>query len=322
MVCRACSSVRTHWTTPSAAATSPSPSGSACGVSEEPGAPGGQQQRSDRAHVPPQRGAAASHSAATNHGGALRQRTLIGCHPDGTARGAHLQHPVGHRVEPRRHGLRQRRGAPARADPAISAEHGLDLLRVEMCGRLVGEEERGVADQRACEGDALLLSTGELAGPLPACAPVDISSSSPMAARRAAAEPHPGEDERGHHVLQRREAGNEVERLEDHADRAPPVFAAGRDPPVRRRRSRRRRPCRCVGFSRPASTDSNVVLPHPTGPSASTIWPPRRKGQVVERAGAVRPEGVLDSEVARRRRSADCDPPWILSVECATAHED
>ena len=35
----------------------------------------------------------------------------------------------------------------------------LDLRLVEMCGRLVGEDERGVEDHRPGEGDTLLLTT-------------------------------------------------------------------------------------------------------------------------------------------------------------------
>ena len=46
-------------------------------------------------------------------------------------------------------------------------EHAHDLdggPAVEVAGRLVGEEDRGVVDERAGDGDALLLAAGELVG--------------------------------------------------------------------------------------------------------------------------------------------------------------
>jgi hypothetical protein len=46
---------------------------------------------------------------------------------------------------------------------AEEAEHDLRVLGVEVTGRLVGEDDRGVADQRTGDGHALLLTAGELA---------------------------------------------------------------------------------------------------------------------------------------------------------------
>ncbi len=50
---------------------------------------------------------------------------------------------------------------------SISAMHVVDLLGVQMGGRLVREEQRGIAHQGTGEGDALLLSAGQQAGTLP-----------------------------------------------------------------------------------------------------------------------------------------------------------
>src|SRR5207237_656430 len=36
------------------------------------------------------------------------------------------------------------------------------VLRVEIAGRLVGDEDRRIGDYRACDGDALLLTAGKL----------------------------------------------------------------------------------------------------------------------------------------------------------------
>ena len=48
----------------------------------------------------------------------------------------------------------------AREDP----QHLLGGARVEVAGRLVGEDHRRVGDERARDGDALLLAAGELGG--------------------------------------------------------------------------------------------------------------------------------------------------------------
>ncbi len=53
-------------------------------------------------------------------------------------------------------------------EPALAVEPAYDLhdlgrgLRVEIAGRLVGEQDRGLVDQRARDRDALLLAAREL----------------------------------------------------------------------------------------------------------------------------------------------------------------
>ena len=55
------------------------------------------------------------------------------------------------------------RGAAA-VQLAQQLHHRLAVLRVEVPGGLVGEQDRGLPDQRARHGHALLLAAGELAG--------------------------------------------------------------------------------------------------------------------------------------------------------------
>ena len=43
-------------------------------------------------------------------------------------------------------------------------KHDITCFRVEVSGRLIGKNERRVIDERACDSDALNLSSGELIG--------------------------------------------------------------------------------------------------------------------------------------------------------------
>ncbi len=58
----------------------------------------------------------------------------------------------------------QHDGAPFEVEVREDREHVLGGVRVEVAGRLVGEDQRGVGDDRAGDGDALLLAAGELGG--------------------------------------------------------------------------------------------------------------------------------------------------------------
>ena len=87
--------------------------------------------------------------------------------------------------------------------------------RVEVAGRLVGEEDLSAAAEGPGDGDALLLAAGELRGlVVAAVAEADASSSS----RRGARGLDLGELERQQHVLPRGQVAEELERLEDEAD--------------------------------------------------------------------------------------------------------
>ena len=64
-----------------------------------------------------------------------------------------------------------------------NTRHDLDAgLRVEIPGRLVGEQNRGVVDERAGDRDALALAAGELVGPV---VTRDVSSTFSSACLRA-----------------------------------------------------------------------------------------------------------------------------------------
>ena len=55
---------------------------------------------------------------------------------------------------------------PSRLSGLEHLHHFLAMLGVEVAGRLVGEDQLGVADQGAGDGDALLLAARQLARPM------------------------------------------------------------------------------------------------------------------------------------------------------------
>ena len=99
---------------------------------------------------------------------------------------------------------------------------------VEVAGRLVGEQQLRLVDQRARDRDALLLAAGELAR-LVLLAPREAHDREALSrlllalARRVAVR---GVDQRQLDVLERRRAGEQVERLEDEADLPVPDLGA------------------------------------------------------------------------------------------------
>ena len=145
--------------------------------------------------------------------------------------------------------------------------------RVEVAGRLVGEEERRLGDERARDGDALLLPAGELVRRvMHALGEADRASArmralAPLAARDAAV------DERQLHVLERGGARQQVEALEDEADEAVAHDGARVVRPRRRRRARRARSGRASGRSRQPRMFISVLLPEPLVPTMATNSP-------------------------------------------------
>ena len=167
--------------------------------------------------------------------------------------------------------------------PPEDAHHVLAAAGVEVAGRLVGEQQRRLADQRAGDGDPLLLATGELARPVPepVAQPDRVQRGGrPLAALLLA---HAAVDQRKPDVVQGARARQELEGLEDEPDgascaarrarcrpsstgrarpRAGPRRSAGRGSPAGAsastcrtrtdRRRRRTRPCRCAGSPRAA----------------------------------------------------------------------
>src|SRR6185503_13358023 len=95
---------------------------------------------------------------------------------------------------------------------------------VEMGGRLVGEEQRRLVDEGAGDGDALLLPAREVAGAvLHAVAEADALEQLTGAAPRVTSPRARRPQGRGH-VLERGEAGDQVEGLEHDADPMAPVL--------------------------------------------------------------------------------------------------
>ena len=92
-------------------------------------------------------------------------------------------------------------------------------LRIEVAGRLVGQQDRRIVHERAGDRDALALPSGQL---VRADVSSAIGSSTFSSAARARSwrsfGRHAGIDERQLHVVERRRARQEVERLEDEAD--------------------------------------------------------------------------------------------------------
>jgi predicted RNA-binding Zn-ribbon protein involved in translation (DUF1610 family) len=103
--------------------------------------------------------------------------------------------------------------------------------RVEVAGGLVGEQYRRMRDERACDGDALLFTTGELARVVTrartetdafeciACGASRITTTRKL--------------QRQHHVLECRQCLHQMERLKDEPDACcaqtrPPVFVEAR----------------------------------------------------------------------------------------------
>jgi hypothetical protein len=110
------------------------------------------------------------------------------------------------------------RRAVVAAEGEHHVEHDPAVGPVEVPRRLVGHEHRRVGRERAGERDALLLAAGQLRRVVVAAASeadaLEQLRRPCSGARRALAE----QLEREHHVLQCREVGEEVERLEDEPD--------------------------------------------------------------------------------------------------------
>ena len=102
------------------------------------------------------------------------------------------------------------------------AEHLHDLLAgraVEVAGGLVGQEDRGLVDQRAGDGDALALAARQLVGPVVhAVAQADPAAAPRWRGSRRSLRRDAGVDQRQLDVVERRGAGQQVERLEDEPD--------------------------------------------------------------------------------------------------------
>ena len=113
-------------------------------------------------------------------------------------------------------------GHAARADLAQQAHHGLAVDRVERAGRLVGQQQPAVADHGAGDGHPLTLAAGELVREVVGAVGDAEFLQRARAWSRASRADRAVELERQRDVLDRGQAGEQVEVLEDEADRAAP----------------------------------------------------------------------------------------------------
>ncbi len=105
------------------------------------------------------------------------------------------------------------------------ADEGQDLLagpRVEVAGRLVGEDQGGIDHQRARDRHALHLAARELVGPMAAAVPEPDQVERRLHALAHVARAAAVEEERQRDVLLGGIGGQEVEELEHEADPPPP----------------------------------------------------------------------------------------------------
>ena len=141
------------------------------------------------------------------------------------------------------------------------------VLRVQRTGGLVGQQDRRLVDQRAGDGHALLLATGEFAGPV----------------RRALAQAHRRQRfaargacvraggtlrvaQRHGHVVQRAHARQQVEALEHEADLVAAQCAPALPRPAWPRRRHRIRRCRRWAYPGSRSGSSASTCPNPKAP--------------------------------------------------------
>ena len=159
-------------------------------------------------------------------------------------------------------------------------EEGHDLVAgfgVEVSGGLVGEDDGGVVDQGAGDGDALALAAGELIGLVHHAGAEADALEDFLGAGDALGGGGAVVDERQLDVMQRGGAGQQVEGLEDEADFL--VADAGELVVVERGDIVAVEPVRpWVGESRQPMRFISVDLPEPEGPMMATysLWRTRR----------------------------------------------
>ena len=164
------------------------------------------------------------------------------------------------------------------APPACSSLEHLHqrfaALRIQIAGRLVGEQDRRTSGDGPRDRDELLVSAGQRAGPLlraRSARPTRSSAASTRACRSAGR--HAAQRQRILDVLVDGHVADQIEALEDQAD----VEVADARPLGRATADRSARPfsqyAPAVGVSRSARIERNVDLPHPDGPETETYSP-------------------------------------------------
>ena len=194
----------------------------------------------------------------------------------------------------------------ARGELADEAQHRLDLDEVEVRGRFVGEHQRRIERDRARDGDALLLAAAQVARPVRhAVLQADLGEQLGGAFLRPAPG-GPGRAQRHHHVLQRGQARNEVERLEHDADGVAAVrghrlaVEAGDDTIAEGDLARRR-------AEDAAETREQRRLPAPARAEQDDERSPRGRRGRVRRSGAPR-----SRHSSTRRRGRGCSRSGTL----------
>ena len=222
-------------------------------------------------------------------------------------------------------------GAAVRAgELAQQLHHRQRGLGVERGGRLVADEDRRVAAERARDRDALLLAARQIGGQVVHARAEPDELEQPARPRRA------GPSRRGSFIWiaiatfsSAVSAGNRLKPWNTKPKlraRSARQLALGR---ARRRCCPRARPRRLVGVSRRPRIEISVVLPEPDGPSISVTSPARMSSVASESAataclaGAV---GLADADEARERactaavpgnvsESASARSWWLLALE-------
>ncbi len=166
------------------------------------------------------------------------------------------------------------------AGGADQPHHGLTVHRVEGARWLVGEQQAAVTDHGAGDRHPLALAAGQLVREVrggPRSASPSSSSASIADATRAFRAADPVELQRQRDVLHRGKPGEQVEVLEDVADRAPaqPRLVVARQSVDSATPPTRTSPVWSAPPRLPAMV-SSVLLPEPLGPITATSSSRRR----------------------------------------------
>ena len=148
-----------------------------------------------------------------------------------------------------------------------------DGARIEIAGRLVGQQDARRIGDRARDGDALLLAAGKLRRAVrqPILQP-EIGQQL-GGARRAPPARQAADHLRQHHVLHRREFRQQMVKLIDEADLGAADARALQSESVRGGDRSRYRPRRRRGVRAGPAMCSSVDLPAPDGATSATDWP-------------------------------------------------
>ena len=165
------------------------------------------------------------------------------------------------------------RVVPASFRPRSSSISSPPVLAVEVAGRLVGEDDRRLADQRPRHRHPLALAAGELGGAVALAVGEADPGQRRGGAAAALAGRHAGVEQPVGDVVDHRRRLEQEELLEDEADpgraQAGQLVVAG----ARRGRGPRSRSLPLLGRSSVPIRCSRVDLPEPEGPTIAVSSP-------------------------------------------------